>query len=210
MTLNSPDILLYTILFIVPGFVFHNVVSSFVPRKEEKVERLFLRYLLFGAFNYALWFPILKCANTSGVLRNQPFPVVALWVATIFIGPCAIGVITGFCEQRDFVRLALQKLRLNPIHATPTAWDYRFSKSPPVWIQVCLKDGKSVRGVFGGHSFASSDPDERDLYIEQTYTVAVDGKWHAGPRNSAVLIKADQIAYVEFFADEGGRHECAT
>jgi len=207
VTLDSPDILLYTVLFIVPGFIFHGVVGSFVPRKEEKIERLFLRYLLFGALNYALWFQLLNYTNTSDALKTQPWLAFLVWGAAVFVSPCILGLIAGVIEQKDITRRILQRMHLNPFHATPTAWDYKFSTTPAAWVQVWLKDGKVVRGLFNSRSFASSDPDERDLYIEQTCTVGQDGKWQLGPRNAAALVKSDQICYIEFLYNEGDQHE---
>jgi hypothetical protein len=69
-------------------------------------------------------------------------------------------------------------------------------------VLVTLKDGGQVAGLFGSRSFASSDPSERDLYIQSVFSMSGKGQWQRVPRNDGVLISGDQIKYIEFWTDE--------
>lgn len=68
-----------------------------------------------------------------------------------------------------------------------------------MFIMVTLASGEKVAGLFGGNSFASSDIRERDLYIEEEYTVDEHGKWEQRPERVGVLISAKEIRYIEFW-----------
>jgi Family of unknown function (DUF6338) len=68
-----------------------------------------------------------------------------------------------------------------------------------MFIMVTLTSGERVGGLFGKDSFASSDIKERDLYIEEEYTVTEEGAWLARPEKIGVLISAREIRYIEFW-----------
>ena len=63
---------------------------------------------------------------------------------------------------------------------------------------VTLKNDSRVVGFFGSHSFAGDDPNERDLYLEAQFKLDGRGRWKPVAGSAGVLIKADQIAVVEF------------
>ena len=91
---------------------------------------------------------------------------------------------------------------LNFISQIPTAWDYKFSSfDERRWVLVTLKDGGSVAGQFGGASFASSEPDERDIYIQKVYRVKQGQPWEPIESNDGILIRGDEIRYIEFWYD---------
>ena len=48
---------------------------------------------------------------------------------------------------------------------------------PPQWVLVTLKDGTRFAGYCGPQSFITSDPAERDMYIEQIYDLDADHQW---------------------------------
>jgi hypothetical protein len=115
------------------------------------------------------------------------------------VSPALLGVISGKLSSRDWLRRFLMRVGLEPIHSIPTAWDYYFSRTPPVWLLVTLKDGSRVGGFFGEKSFASSDPGERDLFIEDVFRVVEDGEWQPVPRNNGIFIKGEEIKHIEIW-----------
>jgi hypothetical protein len=68
-----------------------------------------------------------------------------------------------------------------------------------MFVMVTLTSGERVAGLFRDRSFASSDTGERDLYIEEEYTVTDEGVWEARAERVGVLISAKEIRYVEFW-----------
>ena len=89
-------------------------------------------------------------------------------------------------------------MKVNKIHPVPTAWDYYFSKQKESWIIVTLKNGKTIYGKFSNHSFASSDAEERDLYIEKTYNIKEDMTWVEDDKSNGILVTKDEVETIEF------------
>jgi hypothetical protein len=78
------------------------------------------------------------------------------------------------------------------------AWDWHFSQGKPYWALVTLKDGSRVYGLYGERSFAGSDPERRDLYLEATFRLVERGDWAPVEDTAGILIMADQIVAIEF------------
>lgn len=94
----------------------------------------------------------------------------------------------------------MQRFGMRAVHVLPTAWDWKFGALAPSWVTVTMKDGSRVSGFVGPSSFASSDPRERDLYIEQVWVVDAANNWtrHA---DWGVLIPHGEIRCIEFMPD---------
>ena len=54
----------------------------------------------------------------------------------------------------------------------PTAWDWKFGDTSAQWVLVTLNDDTKFAGYLGLRSFISSDPGERDIYIERIYDLS--------------------------------------
>lgn len=198
MTINGKETLFLTLAFIVPGFIWHCVQSAFMPRKTETAQLLFLRFLTFSCFNYALWSWLIYMFLVTEYARKHPVRASCMWGVIIFASPVIMGVLTGWLSQKQFARKILSQMGFASMHTIPTAWDYKFHNTRScVWIQIELKDGKKIAGLYGSESFSSSSPNERDLYIQQAVRIK-DGRWEKLDRSDGVLIKGDQIKYIEF------------
>jgi hypothetical protein len=203
MTISGFEALFYTLAFVVPGFLLHSTIAVFVPRKAEQPQLSLLRFLSLSCANYALWSWLIYLISATAFFKDHPARAAIAWGIVILLSPIALGMLGGFLSQNNLVRKLLQRCGLVPMHAIPTAWDFRFSKiEKAVWVLVTLKDGGQVAGLFGSRSFASSDPSERDLYIQSVFRVPGEGQWQRVPGNDGVLISGDQIKYIEFWTDE--------
>lgn len=105
------------------------------------------------------------------------------WVCLIFLGPACVGFVLGILTQKDVFRRILQFCKVNPVHATPSAWDYAFARlKGDHFVMVTLEDGSTVCGIYGARSFASSDPTERDLLLQEIYDLDGDSwQWCKAP-----------------------------
>ncbi|MDK9719883.1 MAG: DUF6338 family protein [Rhodospirillales bacterium] len=165
MDLSTPDAVNLALTFIVPGFVLYSTLSTFSVRRLDGGELNLVRFLTFSAMNYAVWSWLIYFFLIPGAFSAWK---AAGWFWVILAGPILLGVSWAYIQRKEWVYKLLQKVGLKPIHVIPTSWDWRFSKMlMPHWILVTLKDGSIVSGWFGERSFASSNPSERDLYIEQ-------------------------------------------
>lgn len=78
--------------------------------------------------------------------------------------------------QKGLGNWATDKLGLSTVHVIPAAWDWRFSTTlrGGMFLMVTLTSDERIAGFFGVRSFASSDTGERDLFLEEEYTVTDD------------------------------------
>jgi hypothetical protein len=204
MTLSGLDVLFFTVTFVVPGFVLSSVMSMFAPRKADEPQRALLRFLTFSCWNYAPWSWLIYLQIQAGSLLTNPSQIAATLFLVAFVSPVCLGVACGYVSHKGLLRKAFQRIGLNPVHGTPTAWDDRFYRiDRAIIVRVTLKDGSAVTGVFGSKSFASSEPDDRDLYLEEILKVD-DGRPQRLPQRVGMLLRGDQIKCIEFWDENRG------
>ncbi|MEK6676317.1 MAG: DUF6338 family protein [Planctomycetota bacterium] len=197
MSLGTFDAILYAIVFLVPGFVWSWMHSKLIPRRAQAWETRALEFLTLSCINHALWIGFILPLFRSGFSAYHPF-----WlILPLFISPVTLGFLSGWAYQKKWNRRILGRLGLKTIHPIPTAWDYHFSRARYYWVKVRLRDGTNVYGWFGCQSFAGDDPHERDLYIEAAYRPNEHGEWVPIEDSGGIIVKADQIAAIEFRKD---------
>lgn len=193
--INSLDSLYLVLGFLVPGFVVLSVRSQFLTGRSPTLSATALSYLTISIIYYALVLPFVDLVLS---VQEPGYVKAASWFALIFIGPALFGLFLGVCAQKDLFRNLLQRCGLNPVHVMPTAWDWKFGRMTAQWVLVTLKDGTRFGGLCGSDSFVSSDPSERDIYIQWIYDINDDKKWTARGENG-VLITAGTIQTIEFW-----------
>ena len=193
-TVSFDDIAM-TLGFIVPGLIVLFVRSQFVTGRRPSHSESLLSYLTVSVIYYALALPFVELGSL--VAMSGTYPVVT-WFAVVIVGPALLGLLLGIDVQRNLVRDVLQRIGLNPVHVMPTAWDWKFSGMPEQWVLVTLKDGTRFAGFCGKESFMSSEPGERDIYIQWIYDVDDDDNWTAS-NEKGVLIAAGEIQSIEFW-----------
>ncbi len=199
MTVGSFEVVFYTLAFVVPGFICDSVVSLMIPRRAVAHERSMLRFLTLSSLNYGLWSWLIVLMATRGILAERPTDQAVAWAVVIFVSPVALGMLLGSLSRRNTIRRLLERVGIYTVHPIPTAWDYFFSTTTPVWVLVTLRDGYQIAGRFGTRSFASSDPSERDLFVESIYRIEDQGPWTEVPMNEGIWIRGDDIRNVEFW-----------
>ncbi|MPT48386.1 MAG: hypothetical protein E2598_08195 [Sphingobium sp.] len=120
-----------------------------------------------------------------------------VWILTIFIVPAAVGILLGMNARKGWLQYILRKLGMGTVHPINSAWDWRFVDCKSCWALVILKDGTKWAGFLGTESFMSSDPAERDIYIQQVYEIDKSNNWL--PRTSGVWIAHGEIQSIEFW-----------
>ena len=190
---------LYSILpFLIPGFIVLFVRSQFVTGPRPAHSTTVVSYLIISVIYYALAQLFIHFLPSTPALTEGW--ALAGWLGLIVVGPVILGLGAGFNIQYDLLRRGLQWFGLNPVHVVPTAWDWKFGGMSPQWVLVTLKDGTRFAGFCGSESFMSSDPAERDIYIERIYNVDDDNNWNSRGENS-VLIAAGEIQTIEFWPE---------
>ena len=187
----------YTVVgLLVPGLIVLSVRSQFLTGRRPSHSAALLSYLTVSVIYYALALPFVDFILSFQKPDNSN--VLLTWFVLIFIGPALLGLLLGVNIQKDLFRSVLQYIGLNPIHVIPTAWDWKFGNMTEQWVLVTLKDGTRFAGFCGDESFMSSDPSERDIYIQWTYDIDDQNNWSSRGENG-VLIAAGEVQTIEFW-----------
>lgn len=183
--------------FVVPGIVALFVRAQFLTGRAEVTKEAVLTFFTIATLYYGLLAPFLPWLTAHGLAPTQG--PVALFGWTV-IGPALLGLALGVNASRGWTWRVFGRLGLKTVHVMPTAWDWKFGGMIGSWVVVTLKDGSQVAGWFGQRSFASSDPKERDLYVERVYRVDDDKQWHA--TESGLLVPQGELRCIEFWSDK--------
>jgi len=186
------------VLFIVPGLIALFVRSRFIAGRRPSIKENLLIFVVLSLFYYSFTIFFLQQALS---VRDPWIVEAVIWISIVLLGPALFGFILGIAAQREWFTQLANRLCFAVVHIIPAAWDWRFSSIPRegLFVMVTLTSGERVAGLFRGNSFASSDMSERDLYIEEEYTVTDAGKWQSRPEKVGVLISGKQIRYIEFW-----------
>jgi hypothetical protein len=198
VTFTSLDAVLFTVGFLVPGFVWSAVLSMLLPRKAVPTEVRFLEFLTFSCLNHGFWAWALFLIFKTGFIDEYPYWAALALYVIIFASPLALGVASGWLQQNGMVARFLARFGFRTIDPAPTAWDWHFSQTKPYWVLVTLKNGEQVYGLFGTRSFAGDDPNHRDLYIEAVFRLLETDEWAPVEDSAGILIAPDEISAIEF------------
>lgn len=193
--LKSLDNIYLVLGFLVPGLIALFVRSQFVTGRSPPHAAALLSYLTVSVIYYALALPFVGYVLS---LQEPGYEKAFSWFALVFVGPAVLGLLLGINIQKDLFRRVLQRCGLNPVHVIPTAWDWKFGGMTDQWVIVTLKDGTQFAGFCGNDSFMSSDPAERDIYIQWIYDIDDNNNWSQRGENG-VLIAAGEIRTIEFW-----------
>jgi hypothetical protein len=199
MTIGSFDVALLTLAFIVPGFIADSVVGLAVARKLTP-ETTLLRYLTLTCYNYALCSWLIYLMVRGRFFPSHPGAAAIGWVFVFLVSPILLGIATAKLRQGTLISKLMTRVGLSAIRPNPTAWDECFVRGQPAMILVTMKDGFTVAGKFANRSAASSDPSDRDLFIEEVWrTGEGDAPWTAVPDSGGIWIRGDQIQHIQFW-----------
>lgn len=108
------------------------------------------------------------------------------------LGLCRAILLRLFIRNTEIVR----NLQL----PYPSAWDYYFDEREPAFVLIHLENGNLIGGYFGSNSYATSFPNQGDLYLEAVYEVAEDGTFDEPIEDTdGMIITSDEYHYVELF-----------
>jgi len=194
MDFKSIDTIYLAVGFLVPGLIISYVRAQFFTGRTSKQTDSLLSFLTLSVIYYGFTAPVLPWLLS---IHDESYLKLAVWYCLVIVGPAAFGILISIPSRTGIIRKLFGKLGLSPVHSMPTAWDWRFSDKNQSWLIVTLKDGTVFAGYFGGSSFASSDPSERDIYIEKVYNIDSSNSW-TETGEKGVLISKDVIQSVEF------------
>jgi hypothetical protein len=195
--LSEPQNFSLLLQLVVPGFVIAYVRAQLVANRRLPFSEAIVSYLAISFIYQALIFPLtawLKVQNLNPMRQNLSEFLVSI------VLPAALGLLIGMNARQGWSRWAFSKIGVHLNHPVNTAWDWRFVGKKECWVHVVMKDDTKWAGHLGGGSFISTDPSERDIYIENVYLVGDQDEW--SPKGSAVWLPQCEIRSLEFWPME--------
>lgn len=198
---TDPKSIYLILALVVPGLIITFVRAQFITGRMQKHSDAVLSYFALSTVYGAIALPIWELFSQD--MSAEPIGV-GYWFVLIFIGPVIFGAALGLSSQTGILRLLLHKIGISPIHTMPTAWDWKFGNIKENLVIVTLKDDTRFAGYCGRKSFMSSDPAERDIYVEKIYGWGEDNSWNDTGEHG-LWVASGEIRTIEFFpASEQG------
>ncbi len=193
MDIWNVDKLALFLIFFLPGFISMKVYDLMVPGEPRDFTKSLLEATSYSILNFAAMFWLIAMIQT-GDFYHQHF--ILYWLSFV-----VIMVVVPACWPFAFLRLSSWRpVGKHFVHPIQKPWDYVFGKRAPFWIIVHLKDGQKIGGLFGLESFASSNPADEQIYLEEVWVLGEDDSFLVPVENSrGIIIMNDEIRAVEFF-----------
>lgn len=67
-----------------------------------------------------------------------------------------------------------------------------------MFVIITLQDDSKIYGLYGENSFTSTEPDERDIYLEKIYDIDEQNNWVENEYSLGIHILQNQIKTIEF------------
>jgi len=195
-SITNIDTVFLLITFFVPGYIILGLRKQFIISRETNGHDFLLKILCYSAVNYAIssWLVYIILTTEKSLVLGS-----FLWFSVLLVFPVLIGSIWGISAQKEWGYKLLRGLKINPVHVTSTAWDWKFGRmTRGSFVLVTLKDRTQYAGWCADGSFISSDRSERDIYIEKMYDLKESDKPWTDRGNDSVLICAGEIRSIEF------------
>lgn len=194
---DSLELLGIILLLIVPGIIIDFVRSQFIGSRGRSVGEAATGFIVVSLVYYSIAFPVAVVLSGSS---EELLASVFGWYFLLLIAPALLGLGLGVSAQSNWLQKSLSRFGISTIHPTKSAWDRKFGHNMPgQWVLITLLDGSRVAGWMGLDSYASSDPEERDLYLQRIYSIDDEGNWQSDGKKS-VLISGGEVKTVEFWA----------
>jgi len=193
LEMKGIDQLSIIVAFVVPGLIALYCRAQFLTGRLPPANEAVLASLALSLTYYGILIPFVGTGLAATDLRSTTVS----WFVFIVAGPAIFGSFLGFWVQKRPLRRWLDLIGINLVHPTPTAWDWWFKQPHWRWIIITLKDGTTFKGYYGPDSFASSDPAERDVFVEKIYEVDENGQW-IETGDKGLFIAHGEIRTLEF------------
>jgi len=196
-SLINAESLPFFLQFVAPGFIILYFRSLFLTGRMPPLGESVAASAILSVLYQAAVLPL------QGAVNQDVSGHVHIWALLVFICPALLGSGLGFLAQKGWIRRILRKLKLNPVHTIGTAWDWQGGRINAGFVIIQMTDGEIIRGYVAENSFFSSDPKERDIFVELLYGKGEDGSdWIK--QGSSIWIAGPHIKSIEFIPDDRG------
>lgn len=208
---NTFESFIIILAIIAPGYLLRETISLFRPREDKTETEIILDSIILGFFNFVIFFMILmvlsailpwkllvipaEISSNKSLLKKieviihlKSLKIPILLFSYFFLFPAFFGWLFGKWNGS----FSIWKSRINPY---PSTWDEFFTRTPRVILYILMKNGEKKCGVFGKNSRASTNPQDKDLYLEKEIALDNNGNISAIIEGDGLWISKDQITY---------------
>lgn len=204
MELNTGQAVLCAFIFLLPGFVWSAVYAMLIPRKQDSEHIRFMEFFTLSSVNNAFWSWLIYLSYAKRIYTSHHIWSAVIVFLIVFISPVVAAVATAKFKQKGWSARFIEWLGFRSALHIATAWDFKLSKTEPVWVNVQTKNGDRIYGLFGSSSFAGDANPAADLYLERTLKISDDGHSFEESTNEGIWIASNQIATIEFVEGVNG------
>lgn len=189
---EHPEVLALFVIFFVPGLVMLKIWDQIVAQGARRdFSKAIFEAIAYSAINFGFFLPLIAIMR-SGKLG----PV--LYFAALFIILLGAPAAWPFLLRKILSTRWLTKYGLHP---DEQPWDFVFGQHEPFWVIVHLRDFRRIGGRFAGSSFASSNPAEPQIYLEEVWKLDETGHLcEPVERSRGIVILGKEIMAIEFFS----------
>ncbi|WP_404385014.1 DUF6338 family protein [Knoellia locipacati] len=199
--------LLLLLLFVVPGFVYQAVRISVRGRLPLDVDlstrlvRAIVSSAVFGLVYLVVFGDLLVQAARGEGFAFRNVRVGAAMALGLGIVVPALGAVARVPQWPWVQRLGGRLPQVTKYDPTPTGWDKAFQNSSECFIRILTKDGTWIAGYYGGASYATSYPEDQQLFLEKAHAVSDTGEIGDEVENSlGVLVQCSEIQLLQIVA----------
>jgi len=197
MQLENINLLLFFV-FILPGLISMKVYRLVLPTTKINWNTALIEGLFFSSVTFLILAPFVY-----PIINSNWADFLKIISSSILILIASIGLPFLFKYLLTNTPLS-EKLNL----PYPKAWDYFFDLRKPCFLLIHLNNDKLIGGYYGINSYATSFPNQGDLYLEAVYKVDENGNFKNPIEDSnGLLITKDQYEYIEIFNVPETDHE---
>jgi Family of unknown function (DUF6338) len=178
-----------------PGLIISTIRTRAITGSIPDIKDRLVSYALISTAYFAVVTPLFQIFGSAGMPQ---------WVASVlqnFLLPLILGIGLAYVYQWRWSYKLAEKCRLHLAHHLPAAWDYVFEDLPAeTFVLVTLNDGTQIAGKMSKDSFASSNKEERDLFIREVWeTGDAESAWTPLNPPRGILLCGQGIKFVEVY-----------
>ena len=187
------SVLIAFLVLVWPGLLAVSTYHLIVPGRAMQWSSSASQGLFFSIFNYIFFFPAVLFVWDLEQMTHSPVQYWIYLLLLFVVGPVVLAVLWIWTRRLPWVVRFVQ-------HPDPTPWDNYFDRREHKFMIIHLNDGHMIGGYFGQGSYASSFPDQGDLYLSALYELDEEGRFGDPVEcTDGLLIRKDQYTRIELF-----------
>lgn len=156
------------LLIVFPGILAIKVHDLFYPPQKRDFGSSLLEAATYGLINFGIWVWPLLYINQADFAKNHAGWYTLGSFVFLVASPILLACLLAWARTWPLVTKWIG-------WPNKSAWDDFFKKSRESWVLFHLKSGKMLGGYYGEQSYATSFPDEPEIYVEEVWRVDENG-----------------------------------